>query len=85
MDVYLEKMTISLSTKHSWAGYFIFIRSQWVTVSTTMKFSYMQNAVEFKNNVMDWYDARKTALMQEQEDPINTVSKQSKQEELLDA
>ena len=50
-----------------------------------MKFSYMQNAVEFKNNVMDWYDARKTALMQEQEEPINTVSKQSKQEELLDA
>ena len=36
------------------------------TASITLRFPYMQNAVEFKNEVMDCYDARKTSLMTEQ-------------------
>ena len=44
------------------------------TASTTMKFPYMQNSVEFKNKVMDCYDARKTALMKEQAELIGATS-----------
>ena len=73
MDVYLEKIDNFVIDETLMGRIFHFSTITIGTASTTMKFPYMQNAVEFKNKVMDCYDARKTALMKEQADLIGSV------------
>ena len=73
MDVYLEKIDNFVIDETLMGRIFHFSTITVGTASTTMKFPYMQNAVEFKNKVMDCYDARKTALMKEQADLIKAA------------
>ena len=75
MDVYLEKIDNFVIDETLMGRIFHFSTITIGTASTTMKFPYMQNAVEFKNKVMDCYDARKTALMKEQADLISAETK----------
>ena len=75
MDVYLEKIDNFVIDETLMGRIFHYSTITVGTASTTMKFPYMQNAVEFKNKVMDCYDARKTALMKEQADLIGAVGK----------
>ena len=75
MDVYLEKIDNFVIDETLMGRIFHFSTITIGTASTTMKFPYMQNAVEFKNKVMDCYDARKTALMKEQAELIGSVDK----------
>ena len=74
MDVYLEKVDNFVIDETLLGRIFHFSTITVGTASTTMKFPYMQNAVEFKNKVMDCYDARKTALMKEQAELIGATS-----------
>ena len=75
IDAYLEKIDNFVIDETLMGRIFHFSTITVGTASTTIKFPYMQNAVEFKNKVMDCYDARKTALMKEQADLIGAVGK----------
>ena len=71
IDAYLEKVDNFAIDESFWGRIFRYSTITIGTASTTLKFPYMQNAVEFKNKVMDCYDARKTSLMMEQAVLIN--------------
>ena len=73
IDAYLEKIDNFVIDETLMGRIFHFSTITVGTASTTIKFPYMQNAVEFKNKVMDCYDARKTALMKEQADLIKAA------------
>ena len=66
IDAYLEKVDNFAIDESLLGRIFKYSTITIGTASTTLKFPYMQNAVEFKNKVMDSYDARKTSLMTEQ-------------------
>ncbi len=66
IDAYLEKIDNLAIDESLWGRIFKYSTITIGTASTMLKFPYMQNAVEFKNKVMDCYDARKTSLMTEQ-------------------
>lgn len=71
IDAYLEKIDNLAIDESLWGRIFRYSTITVGTASTTLKFPYMQNAVEFKNQVMDCYDARRTSLMTEQAMLIN--------------
>ena len=76
MDVYLEKIDNFVIDETLLGRLFKYSTITVGTASQTLKFPYMQNAVAFKNKVMDCYDARKTSLMKEQADLIHSVGEQ---------
>ena len=71
MDVYLEKIDNFVIDETLMGRIFKYSTITVGNASKTMAFPYMQNAVEFKNKVMDRYDARKTAFMKEEADLIS--------------
>ncbi|MBR5116106.1 MAG: PH domain-containing protein [Lachnospiraceae bacterium] len=73
IDVYLEKIDNFAIDESLMGRIFKYSIITVGTASTTLRFPYMQNAVEFKNKVMDCYDARKTALMAEQAELIHST------------
>lgn len=78
IDAYLEKIDNFAIDESFWGRIFRYSTITIGTASITLRFPYMQNAVEFKNKVMDCYDARKTSLMAEQAALIMTqYAKQS--------
>ena len=72
IDVYLEKIDNFVIDETLMGRIFKYATITVGTASVTLRFPYMQNAVEFKNKVMDQYDARRTALMKEQADLIKS-------------
>ncbi len=72
IDAYLEKIDNFAIDESLWGRVFGYSTITIGTTSITLRFPYMQNAVEFKNKVMDCYDARRTSLMAEQAMLINT-------------
>lgn len=66
IDAYLEKVDNFVIDESLLGRIFRYSTITIGTASTTLKFPYMQNAVKFKNEVMDCYDARRTSLMKEQ-------------------
>ncbi|MBO4914117.1 MAG: PH domain-containing protein [Oscillospiraceae bacterium] len=75
IDAYLEKIDNFAIDETLFGRIFKYSTITVGTTSTTIKFPYMQKALEFKNTVMDCYDARNTALMKEQAELIHAAAK----------
>ena len=81
IDAYLEKIDNFAIDESLWGRIFRYSTITIGTASITLRFPYMQNAAEFKNKVMDCYDARKTSLMTEQAMLIKAQEAAAKQAE----